>query len=193
VAVAVNRLDSKNCLVPPHLVEGRDPYAYAVTVNQARGRVYWADSFVELVSLLTKKGATYLAEADGATRLAVRAQYALGTQIQLQAFANTHAQIAGGWASLADWEAQVLLGRRTLDEQPHNWPTRHLLDGADLWSAAVPLFTLAGTGHGEHVLLTDSNTLVVIDAFSDESLVRSLASAGYLVLWTAMPENAEKA
>lgn len=190
MAVAVNRLSEKGEMLAPHLAEGREPFTYVVIVNQVSERVYWADTFEEMVSLLTRAGDAYLDEADGAVRHDLRATYALGAQIQLQAFANAHAQMrCDDWSHLAEWEKEVLLGRRTLDEQPHRWPTRHLMDGIDLWSAPVPLFVLSGTGRGEHILLSDSNSLVVIDAYSDETLVRSLAAAGYLRLWTATSEG----
>lgn len=192
MAVAVNQLDEKHQMVPPHIAEGRQPYAYAVTVGQVPGRVYWSDTFSEMVSLLTRLGDGYVTEPDGAVRLEGRARYAVGTQIQMQAFANTYAQVdSADWSHLCDWEKQVLSGRRTVEDQPHGFPTRHLLDGIDMWSAPVPLYVLSGTGHGEHIVLTDNDSLVVIDVFSDESLVRSLASAGYLQLWTATFEDGE--
>jgi hypothetical protein len=190
MAVAVNRLSLKGEMLPPHLAEGREPYALAAALHQVPERVYWADTFTEMVSLLTRTGTDYLTEVDGAVRLDIRATYALGAQIQMQAFANTYAQMhSDDWSSLAAWEKQVFLGRRTLDEQPHDWPTRHLLDGVDLWSASVPLYVLSGTGRGEHILLSDNGSLVVLDAFNDEALVRSLADGGYLRLWTATPAS----
>lgn len=190
MSVVVNRPSRKGELLPPHLDEGREPYAYAVMVNQNPDRVVWADTFAEVVAVLSRAGARYVEETDEAARLEARSRWLNGCQIQLQAFINTAAQFNGDWATLTTWEQQVLNGRRTLHEQPGGWPTRHVF-GVDLWGARVPLVCLVGTGHPENAIVTDNDSLIVVDAFSDEAAVRSLRDAGYLTLWTATPEGGD--
>lgn len=186
--VVVNCPSRKGELLPPHVDEGREPYAFAVMVNQNPDRVVWADTFAEVVAVLSRAGDEYVSETDEAVRLEGRSRWLNGCQIQLQAFINTAAQFNGDWPTLTGWEQRALGGRRTLDEQPGNWPTRNLF-GLDLWGARVPMVCLVGTGHPETPIVTDNDSLIVLDAFSDQTAVRSLAGAGYLTLWTATSED----
>ena len=189
MSVVVNRPSEKGDLIPPHPGQDREPYTYAVMVNQNPDRVVWADTFAEVVAVFSRAGDHYLRESDELSRLETRSRWLNGCQIQLQAFVNTHAQFNGDWSTLTKWEQQVLNGRRTLDDQPHGFPTVDLF-GVDLWCAEVPLVCLVGEGP-EHPIVTSNDSLIVLDALSDETAVRSLAWAGYLRLWTATVDGGE--
>jgi hypothetical protein len=189
LSVVVNRPLKSGDLCPPHLAEGREPYPYVAMNFQNPDRIVWADDFASLVSVFSGAGAAYLHESDQFARHETRSRWLNGCQIQLQAFINTRAQFNGDWAGLTEWERQVLNGRRTLDDQPHGFPTGDLF-GVDLWSAEVPLVCLVGAGP-EHPIVTSNDALIVLDALSDETAVQSLAWAGYLRLWTATVDGGE--
>lgn len=182
------RFPLKGDIVPPQRDAALGPYPLAAMVSSSDS-VVWADTYEELVAALSRHGVAYLEEPDSRARQQLRAQWFVGCQIQLQAYICADAQVNGDWDGLTEREKSVLLGRRTLAEQPHDFGTEHLL-GADLWGARVPLVVLVGTGAPEWPILTDNDSLIIFDCggygpSADEHAMRSLARGGYLHLWTA--------
>lgn len=188
MALTFTRLPLKRDIVPPQRDAALGPYPLAAMVSSSDS-VVWADTYAELVAALSRHGVDYLEEADPRVRQQLRAQWLVGCQIQSQAYICAEAQVNGDWDALTEREKSVLLGRRTLAEQPHDFGTEHLL-GVDLWGARVPLVVLVGTGAPEWPILTDNDSLIIFDCggygpSADEHTIRSLARGGYLRLWTA--------
>lgn len=186
--VTFTRLPLKGDIVPPVRDEDLGPYPLAAMVFSG-DRVVWADSYDELVATFSRRGEEYLREQDPRARQQLRGQWLVGCQIQLQAYICAEAQMNGDWDTLTEREKTALLGRRTLDEQPHDFGVEHLL-GVDLWNAEVPLVVLVGHGAAEWPVVTSNDALVIFDCGghgprADERAIRSLARSGYLRLWTA--------
>lgn len=190
--VTHTRLPLKGDIVPPSRQPELGPFPLAAMIPST-DRITWADTFAELVAVVSQRGDEYLHEQDQRVRQHMRAQWLVGCQIQLQALVCVEAQANGDWELLTEREKTVLLGRRTIDDQPHDFGTEYLL-GVDLWSAQVPLVAIVATGTPEWPIVTDNDSLLILDCGShgsnaDERTMRSLARSGYLRLWTAIVEG----
>lgn len=193
MAVTRTRLPREGNIQAP-VREDLGPYPLAALMF-TDDKVVWADTHAELVAELSGYGDDYLSLGDPCLRQALRGHWMVACQVHLSAYIASEAQVTGEWGTLTDREREVLLGRRTLDEQPHDFGVEHLV-GVDLWSAAVPLVVLVGTGRAEWPVVTDNDSLVVLDVGghgpeAEEAAIHSLAASGYLTLWTAsvVPEE----
>jgi hypothetical protein len=187
VPVAFTRVPFKGDIIPPTREADLGPYPLGARVFSS-DRVVWADTHAEVVAALSRHGTDYTNEHDPRVRQQMRAEWLVGCQIQLQAFICGEAQCNGDWQRLTEREKTVLLGRRTLTDQPHDFGTEALLS-VDIWCTPVPLVCLVGTGFPEWPVVTDNDSLIVIDCGgcgpdADEYALRSLARSGYLHLWT---------
>lgn len=167
--------------IPPERSDG-SRYEWAIRLSD---RIGWADSISELVGVLVNEpGYLDLSSQDQAYH---RVLQAIRLQVSTQARINLIAQtMRDDWEQACEWERRILNGPRHV--QPHDFDSRPLFAGRDVWTCPIPLL-LVRTGfypYSEvHPVEGNLDNVWWMDPSTDESFLDSLIAEplGLIQVW----------